>query len=158
MAMIAYIGIGSNLGDRRGYIEKAIGQIGDSRDMRLVRRSSIYETEPVSDIPQGRYLNGVLEIETDLAAAKLLKRLRGIENRLGRTRRVKNGPRTIDLDILFFGDETVREASLTIPHPRLHERSFVLQGLNEIAPEFIHPALKVKIRDLYRRVSLHEGC
>ena len=127
-----YIGIGSNLGDRRGYINKAIEALGASKGIRVTRVSSIYETEPASDIPQGAYLNGVLEIETRLSARSLLSELIRIEESLGRVRTLKNAPRTIDLDILYFGDERIREKDLIIPHPRIAEREFVLKGLREL--------------------------
>ena len=127
-----YIGIGSNLGDRRGYINKAIEALGASKGIRVARVSSIYETEPASDIPQGAYLNGVLEIETHLSARSLLSELIRIEESLGRVRTLKNAPRTIDLDILYFGDEMIREKDLIIPHPRIAEREFVLKGLREL--------------------------
>ena len=127
-----YIGIGSNLGDRRGYINKAIEALGASKGIRVTRVSSIYETEPASDISQGAYLNGVLEIETHLSARSLLSELIRIEESLGRVRTLKNAPRTIDLDILYFGDERIREKDLIIPHPRIAEREFVLKGLREL--------------------------
>jgi 2-amino-4-hydroxy-6-hydroxymethyldihydropteridine diphosphokinase len=127
-----YIGIGSNLGDRRNYIDKAIEALSGAAGMRVIRASSIYETEPVSDIPQGKFLNGVLEIETDLEPEELLRRLNGIEKRLGRKREVKNAPREIDLDILYYGDERIERKGLVVPHPRINEREFVLRGLREL--------------------------
>lgn len=129
---VCYIGIGSNLGDRRSYIDKAIESIRSAKGIKLTRVSSIYETEPVSDIPQGKYLNGVIEIETSLAPRELLSALNAIEALLGRKRNVKGGPRTIDLDILYYGDENVYSPELTIPHPRIKEREFVLRGLREL--------------------------
>jgi 2-amino-4-hydroxy-6-hydroxymethyldihydropteridine diphosphokinase len=127
-----YIGIGSNLGDRRGHIDKAIAALGASKGVRVARVSSVYETEPASDIPQGSYLNGVLEIETDLSARSLLSELLRIERSLGRVRALKNAPRTIDLDILYFGNESICDKDLIIPHPRIAEREFVLKGLREL--------------------------
>lgn len=129
---ICYIGIGSNLGDRREYIDKAIWQLKGSRDIKVTKISSIYETEAVSDIPQGKYLNGVLEIETDLEPGALLKKLNKIEEDLGRKRTVKNAPRTIDLDILYYGDRKINEQNLVVPHPHIKEREFVLKGLREL--------------------------
>jgi len=129
---ICYIGIGSNLGDRQAYIDKAIKALGSKKDIKVKRASTVYETDPVSDIPQGRFLNGVIEIETGLGAAELLKRLNIIEDGLGRRRTVKNAPRTIDLDILYYGDEIINEEGLIIPHPRIKEREFVLKGLREL--------------------------
>ena len=127
-----YIGIGSNIGDRQGYIDKAIEILKKNKDIRFKRSSSIYETEAVSDMPQGKFLNGVIEIETDLDPVILLKELNGIEERLGRKSGAKNGPRTIDLDILYYGREAVEEEGLVIPHPRIIEREFVLKGLREL--------------------------
>jgi 2-amino-4-hydroxy-6-hydroxymethyldihydropteridine diphosphokinase len=94
--------------------------------------SSIYETDPVGGVPQGKFLNGVLEIETALTPKALLKKLNAIEKALGRERMVKNGPRTIDLDILYYGEEMIDEDGLVVPHPRINEREFVLKGLREL--------------------------
>lgn len=127
-----YIGIGSNLGDRRRFIDDAVAAL-KAHDRITVRRiSSIYETEPVSALPQGRYLNGVIEIETTLPPRGLLEVLLAIEERLGRTRTVKDAPRTIDLDILYYGDRRIDEEGLVIPHPRIGGREFVLRGLREL--------------------------
>lgn len=127
-----YIGIGSNLGDRRAYIDKAIVELRNNKYIKVIKISSIYETDPVSDIPQGKFLNGVIEIETNLKTRPLLKELNGIEERLGRKRTLKNAPRTIDLDILYYGDEKISEKDLVIPHPKIEEREFVLRGLREL--------------------------
>ncbi len=127
-----YIGIGSNLGDRNGYINKAIDLVRSIADTKVARVSSIYETEPVSLIPQGDFLNGVLEIETGLGPQALLRELNKIEAALGRRRIQKDGPRTIDLDILYYGGEVIDEEDLTVPHPRIGEREFVLKGLREL--------------------------
>jgi 2-amino-4-hydroxy-6-hydroxymethyldihydropteridine diphosphokinase len=130
-----YIGIGSNLGDRRGYIDSAINRLKDNKNIRVKRVSSIYETRPVSDIPQGDYLNGVIELDTGLSARQLLKELNAIESSLGRARTVKNAPRTIDLDILYYGDSSINEKDLVVPHPMIQEREFVLKGLRELGKE-----------------------
>jgi 2-amino-4-hydroxy-6-hydroxymethyldihydropteridine diphosphokinase len=130
-----YIGIGSNLGDRRSYIDKAIALLDEACCTRVIRVSSIYETDPVSAIPQGRYLNGVIELETALVPAQLLKVLNGIEGALGRVRAARDAPRTIDLDILYYGGEAVCEDGLIIPHPRIKEREFVLKGLRELGKD-----------------------
>ena len=135
--VICYIGIGSNLGDRRSYIDKAIDELRSNRNIRVNRTSSIYETDPVSAVPQGKYLNGVLEIETMLAPRALLSELNNIEERLGRMRTVKDGPRTIDLDILYYGNEVIKEDNLIIPHPKVRERQFVLKGLKELGKAHI---------------------
>ena len=132
---VCYIGIGSNLGDRREYIDRAIRELEGSDGIRVKRVSSIYETDPVGMADQGKFLNGVIEINTDLEAPELLKKLRGIESMLGRVRGIKNGPRTIDLDILYFGDENIVSDDLVVPHPRIKERGFVLKGLRELGKE-----------------------
>jgi len=127
-----YIGIGSNIGDRSKFIENAIGELKRTKEIDYKRSSSIYETEPVSDIPQGKFLNGVLEIETGLAPKALFEALNKIEKKLGRVRNLKNAPRTVDLDILYYGDETINEKELMVPHPKISEREFVLRGLREL--------------------------
>jgi 2-amino-4-hydroxy-6-hydroxymethyldihydropteridine diphosphokinase len=127
-----YIGVGSNLGDRSKFIERAMEELKRAKGIRFNRSSSIYETEPVSDIRQGRYLNGVIEIETELGPEALLKELSRIEDALGRKRTVRNAPRTIDLDILYYGGERVDKKDLVIPHPKIKEREFVLKGLREL--------------------------
>lgn len=127
-----YIGIGSNIGDRLGYIEKAIGMMKSNSDIVLKRVSSIYQTDPVGGVCQDKFLNGVIEIETRLSPRDLLMSLGSIERDLGRVRSVKNGPRTIDLDILYYGDQSVNDEDLIIPHPRIAGREFVLKGLREL--------------------------
>ena len=127
-----YIGIGSNLGDRRKFIDRAIEELRKSAHIEVKRRSSIYETDPVSEIPQGKFLNGVVEIKTSLRPQALLSELNRIERELGRVRAVRNGPRTIDLDILYYGDEHIAQKDLIIPHPKINEREFVLRGLREL--------------------------
>lgn len=128
---ICYIGIGSNLGDRRDYINRAIDALRATKSVTIKRISSIYETAPVSEIPQGKFLNGVIEITTELSPYSLIKELNRIEDLLGRKRGIKNAPRTIDLDILYYGDEKINDGELVIPHPRIREREFVLRGLRE---------------------------
>jgi 2-amino-4-hydroxy-6-hydroxymethyldihydropteridine diphosphokinase len=128
----AYIAVGSNLGDRKSSIEKAIALLGLLKGIRVARISSLYETEPVGGPPQGHFLNGVFEIRTKRAPLDLLGVLQGIERELGRTRGVRNGPRTIDLDILLYGNRRVATKKLTIPHPRMQKREFVLRGLWEL--------------------------
>lgn len=128
----SYIGIGSNLGDRKGYIERAIEILKTSSDIKVSKVSPLYETEPVNGPPQGKFLNGAIRIETDLSARGLLNRLMAIEKTLGRVRDIKNGPRTIDLDILTFGDQHIEEGDLIIPHPRMNERDFVKRPLADL--------------------------
>lgn len=127
-----YIGVGSNLGDRQKYINGAIEELKKIDKVNMRRSSSIYETEPVSDIPQGNFLNGVLEIETNLAPKALLEALNKIEKKLGRVRGMKNTARTIDLDILYYGGEIINDKELIVPHPEIDKREFVLKGLREL--------------------------
>ncbi len=127
-----YISIGSNLGDRHEFIDQAIKELKSNRNIKFKRASSIYETEPISKIPQGKFLNCVLEIETDLDPKSLLKELNRIEDKLDRKRIVKDGPRTIDLDILYYGDKEIKNDTLIIPHPKIQMREFVLKGLREL--------------------------
>ena len=133
----AYIGIGSNLGNRQENIDKAVSYLEASEDVELIRQSAICETEPEDGPEQGKYLNGVIEIKTGLSPLDLLRLLNEIEAKLGRKRIIKNGPRTIDLDILLYGDLKIDEKNLTIPHPRMHKREFVLRPLKEIAPDIL---------------------
>ena len=129
---ICYIGVGSNIGDRRKFIDSSIEELKKVRGVSVTRVSSIYETLPVSDIPQGRYLNGVIKLETEISPKALLKELNRIEEGLGRKRTIKNAPRTIDLDILYYGDEKIKEEGLIVPHPMISDREFVLKGLREL--------------------------
>lgn len=128
----SYIGIGSNLGDRKGYIERAIEMLKGSGNIKVEKISQLYETEPIGGPPQGKFLNGVIKIETDFSPRELLNRLKRIEKELGRIKRVKDGPRTIDLDILMYGDLHIEEENLVIPHPRMNERDFVKRPLNDL--------------------------
>ena len=154
-----YLGLGSNLGDNEQNLRQALARLQEQCE--LVRISPIYRTEPVGYADQDWFLNGVAQMRTCLAPQDLLRFLRSIETALGRIERVRNGPRIIDLDILFYGDEVVGEDGLEIPHPRLHERLFVLAPLNELAPELVHPVLKKSVRELlfslqeWERVELY---
>ena len=130
--MQCYIGIGSNLGDRQENIKDAIQKIRETKGIEVKILSNIYETEPVGGPPQFKYLNGVIEIDTGLEARQLLLALQKIEKQLGRIRTIKNGTRTIDLDILMYGEKKVDEPDLKIPHPRMHEREFVQRPLREL--------------------------
>lgn len=128
----AYIGIGSNLGDRRKNIDLAIEDLKKTPLTVVEKVSSIYETDPVGEPPQGKFLNGVIRIKTSLSPQALLRRLKEMEKVLGRVETVKSGPRVIDLDILIYGKLNINEKDLTIPHPRMNEREFVLRGLDEV--------------------------
>ncbi len=130
--MLCYIGIGSNLGDREKYIENAIEKLKNIEGVEVKRVSNIHETEPVGGPRQGKYLNAAIEIETGLKPRELLVKLQDIEKQLGRKRTVKDAPRTIDLDILLYGDNKIDEPDLKIPHPGMREREFVMKPLKEI--------------------------
>lgn len=130
--VIAYVGIGSNMNDPVLQVAKALRELEELPRTRLVRSSSFYETEPVGLAAQSRFINAVAAIDTALQPRELLDGLLEIERRHGRIRSVKNGPRTLDLDILLYGHRIIHEEGLTIPHPRLHERAFVLEPLLEV--------------------------
>jgi 2-amino-4-hydroxy-6-hydroxymethyldihydropteridine diphosphokinase len=138
---IAYLGLGSNLGAREGALQAAIDRL-HAPDLRVKRISSVYESAPRDFTAQPPFLNLVIEAECDLFPLQLLSRIEKIERELGRQRSVPKGPRTIDVDILFYGNSIVRTAQLEIPHPRLAERRFVLEPLSELAPELRHPELR----------------
>jgi len=144
-----YIGLGSNIEPRRKYIERALNLLAGSEHTRVAGVSSIYETTPQGDqLDQGRFLNGVVCIETDLLPDELLDALEAIEQELGRRRTARWGPRTIDLDILLYGQQIICTDRLTIPHALMHERRFVIQGLAEIAPEALHPILQMTAKTI----------
>ncbi len=158
MTVTACIGLGSNLGDRRANLDEALRLLGEEASVRVVRVSSYHETEPVGGPPgQGRYLNGATVVETGLGARKLLEVLLGIEARLGRERKVHHGPRTVDLDLLLYGQEVIDDRKgipgLVVPHPRMHERLFVLRPLSEVAPLAVHPGLGSTVQDLLGRLE-----
>ena len=148
---IVYLGIGSNLGDRAANIEKAMTLLKEHEEIKILAVSSLIETDPVGGEAQGKFLNGAVQIDTDLMPLDLLTQLKMIERRLGRVKSEEiNAPRTLDLDILFYDDVVIVQGkSLAIPHPRLAERSFVLQPLLEIAPNLVHPRLNKTIKALY---------
>ncbi|MDX6543174.1 MAG: 2-amino-4-hydroxy-6-hydroxymethyldihydropteridine diphosphokinase [Gaiellaceae bacterium] len=137
----AFVGLGSNLGDREATILGALARLQDEPGLSVVRVSALRETEPVGYLEQPRFLNGVAELATELSARELLSRLLAIERDLGRTRGdgPALGPRTIDLDLLLYGDEVIAQAGLQVPHPRMHERRFVLEPLAEVAPGLVVP-------------------
>jgi 2-amino-4-hydroxy-6-hydroxymethyldihydropteridine diphosphokinase len=142
----AYLSLGSNLGNREANLRNAISRLDSLGKVTAV--SSFYETEPVDFLDQPWFLNCVVLLETTLSPQTLLQRLLGIERALGRERLQPKGPRLIDIDVLLFGEEITDEPGLTIPHPALHERRFVLAPLAEIAPEVLHPVLKKTMREL----------
>lgn len=148
----AYLSLGSNLGDRRAHVEEALRRLQNS-EVILRRISAAYETEP-QDLPdQPWFLNLVAEIETSLEPLALLVHLRSVEASLGRERRVPKGPRTIDIDILLYGDLVLDCPELVLPHPRLAKRRFVLEPLAELAPDLRHPVLGQSVSELLGAVS-----
>ena len=153
MSATVYIALGSNLGDRRASIDAAIARLDAVPGVRVTRRSSLYETAPVGGpAGQGSYLNAVVEATSTLGPDDLLARLQVIEADLGRVRTERDGPRTIDLDILLHGDAVLDSPQLTLPHPRLHERLFVLDPLAEIAPGVVHPTVGQTVSKLRFRL------
>lgn len=147
MDHIVYISLGSNISDRVGNLVAAVDDI--SKLGKILSRSSLYETEPVGFPDQPWFLNCTLALDTCLAAEELLDALLTIEKEMGRIRGVPNGPRIIDLDILLFGNHILDTRELTLPHPRMHTRRFVLEPMNEIAPEVHHPVLRKTVRELH---------
>jgi 2-amino-4-hydroxy-6-hydroxymethyldihydropteridine diphosphokinase len=139
MFVTAYIGIGSNVGDRELHCRKAIELLGEAEKLTAV--SSLYCTEPVGYQEQEDFINAVVAVETNRSPEELLNLCRSIEDRLGRKREIRWGPRTADLDILLYGDRVVNLPGLVVPHPRMAERKFVLVPLAEIAPDAVHPVL-----------------
>ena len=151
--MNCYLGMGSNLGDKQEFITKAIDQISLLDDVEVKRISSMIITEPFGKTDQPDFLNCVIEIETNLDPAFLLKKCLEIEDKLGRIRKEKWGPRTIDIDILFYEDRVVSSELLVLPHPQLHKREFVLTSLNELCPDLVHPILQKKIKDIFMELK-----
>jgi len=149
----AYIGIGSNLGDRQHYIESSVKMLAGAPELRFLRVSEVIETAPLLGDDQPSYLNAVAEVETELDAEGLLKTLGKIETLLGRVREERWGPRTIDLDLLLFGGEIVSKPTLTVPHAQMHLRSFVLKGLCELDAGLSHPVLGVTVGELAKRLN-----
>ena len=144
---LAYVGLGANLGDREGTIRAAVADLPG-----VVAVSTLRETDPVGFTDQPRFLNGVAALETELAPRELLDVLLAVERRLGRERGKRWGPRTIDLDLLLYGDEVIAETGLTIPHPRLHERRFVLEPLADLAPKLVVPG-HGRVKDLLAKLD-----
>ena len=147
--MYCYLGLGSNLGNKQNNINETIKRLFQLKNVEIVRTSSIITTEPYGKIDQPDFLNCVIELDTDLLPKELLKKCLDIENQLGRIRVEKWGPRTIDIDLLFYGNKIMDTKLLVLPHPELHKRKFVLISLNELCPDLIHPILKKKIKDIF---------
>ena len=151
--MRAFVGLGSNLGEREALIGQALDELAALPDTTLVRVSSLYDTEPVGVIEQPRFLNAVAMLDTELTARQLLWNLQRIEARLGRTRSQPWGPRTMDLDLLLYGDLVIEEDDLRLPHPELAQRAFVLVPLVELDPQVTHPASGLSVVQMLSRLE-----
>ncbi|MFC1509544.1 2-amino-4-hydroxy-6-hydroxymethyldihydropteridine diphosphokinase [Candidatus Omnitrophota bacterium] len=146
--MLSYLGLGSNLGDRLTTLQTSLDYLNQSETIRLLRVSPVYETSPVGGPQQPDFFNAAAEIETESEPHELLHICREIENKLGRTRSIHWGPRTLDIDILLYGEEQIQTDRLTIPHPHMHERAFVLKPLADIASQAVHPVSGKSIGEL----------
>ena len=146
-----YLSLGSNIGDRLGYLEKAVNAMQRSAEIREICLSPVYETEPLEMQEQPRFLNMVTGCRTPLDPEALLERLKEIEESLGRHHREPNGPREIDIDIIFYGQLEMNRDNLQIPHPRFHRRKFVLVPLHDLAPEFISPIHGMTVNELLKQ-------
>ena len=149
----AYLGIGSNLGDRKGYLDRAVEQLGKDPYIRVLKSADYIETEPYGPVEQPNFLNGAVELETLYTPRELLQVLQDIEKEAGRKRIVHWGPRTLDLDILLYDDQVVREEGLIIPHVEMAKRAFVLEPLCSLAPYAVHPLYRKTIQDLLEDLS-----
>jgi 2-amino-4-hydroxy-6-hydroxymethyldihydropteridine diphosphokinase len=152
-SVTCYIGIGSNTGAPVQSCLEAVDRLSACDTIEVLRKSSLYRTEPVGFKDQPWFINAVVEIRTTLGAHALLEVLQIIEDRMGRVRAEKGGPRVIDLDILLYGDRVIRDETLCVPHPEMHKRRFVLVPLNEIASYCIHPAYGISMRGLLERLG-----
>ena len=144
------LGLGSNIGNRSGFIKKAIKQISLIKGINVMAVSSLYETGPWGLINQRKFLNCIIICLSKLEPLILFNKLKGVEQRLGRKKRIKWGPREIDIDILFYGNKVIKINSFTVPHPMIEKRNFVLIPLNELIPDFIHPVKKIKVREILK--------
>lgn len=144
-----FVGLGSNKGDRRSYIHRAFRYLKEHADIDLIDESTIIETDPIGESLETPFLNAVVRCHTRLPPELLLKQLERIERKLGRRKKGMKAPRTIDLDLLFYGQRMIKKAGLQVPHPEAHRRAFVLEPMKELAPDFQHPERKKSIKELY---------
>ena len=151
----AYLGLGSNVGNREANLREALERL-EAAGIRVTRRSSIYETEPQGLRDQPWFLNAVVEVETDLLAPQLLACMLAVEREMGRRRLAPNGPRNIDMDILFCGQSVIDAPELQLPHPRIAQRRFVLEPLAEIAPDLRHPVSGKTAREMLAALETQE--
>lgn len=150
---LAYIGFGSNIGDRLKHLQNATHALSKTEGINLQEISSVYKTDPVGYEAQGQFLNGVAAIQTSLSPLSLLQTLKDIETVIGRQHRIRWGPREIDLDILIYGDLRIQTEKLVVPHPEMHLRRFVLAPLAQIAPNLVHPIFQESIQTLLERLE-----
>ncbi|WP_057490198.1 2-amino-4-hydroxy-6-hydroxymethyldihydropteridine diphosphokinase [Streptococcus orisasini] len=150
---LVYLSLGSNIENREAYLEKALTSLAELPRTRLLAQSAVYETAAWGKTDQADFLNLTCQLESDLSPQELLQSCQRIEQQLGRIRHEHWGPRTIDIDILFYGHQIINKEDLQVPHPYLQERAFVLVPLNDIASSFIHPLLKQSIANLLQRVD-----
>jgi 2-amino-4-hydroxy-6-hydroxymethyldihydropteridine diphosphokinase len=151
MTNIAYIGLGSNIGDRFGYLKQAVFLLNELDNTKVEKVSSVYETAPVGYVEQEPFLNIAIQVSTNMDAHKLLETMQSIEMKLGRKREIRWGPRTIDLDILLYNHENIETESLIVPHPRMYERAFVLVPLCDINKDVKQAISDMQLEEMIRR-------
>lgn len=156
MENIVYIGLGSNIGDRIGFIQQAVKMLADYNEIKVLETSSFYETEPYGFKDQAWFINAAVKISTTLTPVELLRICQHIEDKLGRKRTIKWGPRVIDMDILTYGDEIIADDILTIPHSGTYDRACCIVPLLEIADDFIHPVMQKSIDEIYQNLEFPE--
>ena len=154
----AILSIGSNIGDREGYLNSAVDRLYDDDNCRVNVVSKYLETEPYGPVEQDKFLNGCIEIETLYSPQELLKKINQIEAEAGRTREIHWGPRTLDIDIIFYEDEVIDQTDLKIPHIEMHKRLFVLEPLNQIAPYWVHPIYQKTVAQMLEELKPENKC